>query len=265
MKYIPKQLANEIKERYNFLEQFEESERKTKSRKIKKRVVEKNAQIHSYRLENPKSGVPFSVPRNKDKRSIKNGIKNIEDAFRWGKKNFDPETFKESFIREIARRIMPELYAGIGMYRDMGTRITGSRVTPPYPYKLINYEIPEFVESMNRQLTCQNIINRIETAIYAHFHVARMHPFIDGNGRASRTLQNVILDYFDIPLPVIEAGERITYYQILDKAVYDWTHKKSTGEIKHGATEGEQLFYNFIAGKINNSLDKIISSCNNFH
>ncbi len=262
MKYIPKELAREIRGKSELIGNLYSSESLSKCHSIRKKMIEKNAQVHSYKMEHPYVEIPFSIPRNKNRRDIKKGIANIRNAFRWGRKNFSSNNFEESFVREIAGRITPEFYTtNIARYRDTGTRIVGATTTPPYPYKLKEKEIPNFVNSMKKQLTCEDVINRVETAIYAHLHIVRMHPFVDGNGRTARTLQDIILDHFDIPPPIIKAGERNLYYQILDEAISDWKKKKGSGEVKNGATKGEYLFYNFIAGKVNVSYDKLIEKC----
>lgn len=267
MKYIPKSLSTEIREKLNlirnpFSKEIKENLKGLYSlfcRSHIKSVIEKNAQIHSYKMEYPDLQVPYSVP--KAKREIKEGAENIRDAFRWGRKNFNLNNIDEEFIKQIAWRITPELYSGkTAEYRETNVRL-GS-VTPPYPAKVKDKEMPGFIESLKEQFKCEDLINKIESAIYSHLHLVRIHPFWDGNGRTSRVLQDLILDYHNIPLPIIEAGERNTYYQCLDKAVYDWKTKKDSGEVKHGATEGESLFYNFIAGKINVSLDKLVGCIN---
>jgi Fic family protein len=264
MRYIQTQLAREIQRRYEYLQdnQFDIRER---CRKLMTNEIENTSQVHSYRMENPHIIIPFSVPRNKHKRDIRRGIKNIERAFEWGCTHFSPGNFDESFLRELAGRITPELYEGekIARYRETSTRITGASVMPPYPAKLTAYEIPAFIESLKNQLNCDKLLSRIESAIFSHLHVARMHPFIDGNGRTARVFQNVILYHYDIPPPVIETGERMVYYTLLDKAVSDIDSNKALR--KQGVTDGESLFYNFIGGKINSSLDKLIDYCNHFH
>lgn len=266
MKYLEKQLAREIEERYDFLQNLDPSEIKSSCGRLIAKSIEKNSQIYSYRMEHPKLGVPFSVPRNKNKKAIKEGIKNIDNAFKWGCANFNPEKFDESFVREIAGRITPELYdSEKAEYRTSNVRISGASIMPPYPHKIVNYEIPEFVKSLKTKLKCNKITNKIESAIYAHLSIARIHPFFDGNGRTARVLQDVILNHYSLPPPVIETGERMTYYKILDRAIMDLDATKAIGE-KGVFTEGENLFYSFIAGKVNSSLDKIITRCNNhFH
>jgi Fic family protein len=264
MKYkgISETLSKEIEIR---IEQFDEVDtpvKIVKCRNLRRKAIETNSQIHSYRIEHPQSGVPFCVPRNNAKREIKRGIGNIERAFEWGQKNLNPDDFKEEIVRGIAYRITPELYEGedIASYRTSGTAIRGAKITPPYPQKLIQYEIPWFEDSIREQLKCPKTRNHIETAIFAHLHLARMHPFVDGNGRTARTFQDAILDYFGIPLPVIEAGERMTYYKLLDNAVEGWSNR-SGRTIKGELSEQEKMFYDFIAGKINISLDRILNSC----
>lgn len=261
MRYIQKSLTREIRQRYDSLSGSISPEITLKTKKSERRVLERRAQVHSFRIEHPELRVPYNVPRNKGRKMIKMGVKCLENAFQWGKDNFNPNEFHEPFLNEIAGRVL----CGNGFlpYRDSGTHITGASVTPPYPYKMQVIELPWFYYSAQELLRGNDIMNKIEAAIFAHLHIARIHPFVDGNGRTARTVQDIILDYHLIPPPVIEVGERDLYYEILDKAVYDWKHKKHAGEVTNGATEGENLFYTFIAGKINSSLDKIV--CNNSH
>ena len=70
-------------------------------------------------------------------------------------------------------------------------------------------------------------------------------------------MQDLILDSAGLPPPIIEAGERETYYQLLDKAVSDWKAEKNW-ENEGLVTSGEKLFYTFMAGKVNSSLDKLV-------
>jgi Fic/DOC family len=260
MNYLPKELTRELRKKFAIINNNGNYGVLIKCRKIASRRIAKNAQVHSYRMENPNLIVPYSVPRNTKRKYIKNGIKNIENAFIWGIQHFNPDHFDESFIREIAGRITPELYdRRIAQYRETGVTITGASVTPPYPSKLITYEIPWFVESLQNQLSYGDITGKIEAAIFAHLHLARLHPFVDGNGRTARTLQDIILYNYRIPSPLIESGERHIYYECIDQAVLGWDEKKALS--KNEISEGEKLFYNLIGGKINASFDRIKDNC----
>ena len=273
MKYIPRELSKEIREKlklvvkprsHGMFKELFRADCNSFCQKRRGKAIGKNAQIHSYRIESPMTMVPFSVPRNKGKRGIREGIQNIGRAVQWGKENFDPANFEEDFFREISGRIEPEIYAGdLAQYRTTGTRITGASVTPPEPYKVNVKEIPWLVESLKRQLECPHLINKIEGAFFAHLHIARIHPFVDGNGRTARAVQDVILDHYNLPVPIIEVGERHDYYKRLDEAVYGWKHERCKGETEHGATRGERSFYTFMAGKLNISLDNLLGFLGN--
>ncbi len=260
MKYIPCELKDVIREKYDFLRGATSAEMSLKAERVERKALERMVHVHSFRMEYPELRVPFSVPKNNNRRVIRKGIKNLRSAFNWGKENFNPDDFQEFLIRGIAGRILPEMYGGkMATYREgmEGTAITGSRVTPPYPAKLHDKEIPNFVEAMQRQCGSEDIICKIKTAIFAHFHVARMHPFVDGNGRTARILQDVILDYSGLPPPIVEVGERNTYNNLLEGAIFDWKEEKNWEKV-NGATRGEQLFYTFMAEKLISSMDKII-------
>jgi hypothetical protein len=270
MKYISKYLAKEIRNKMRILSKLDENgdnqyrdglkcESSFYCRKNETIAIEKNAQIHSFRIEHPELTVPFNVPKNTERALIKEGIENIQNAFYWAKGAFDKKDMSEDYIRNIAGYITPELYPGIlANYRDTGTNITGASVTPPDPYKMRTIEMPTFTDKLTKKLTQRGPIGTIIAATYAHLHLVRIHPFVDGNGRTARVLQDTILSENSVPVPIIEAGERNTYYDFLDRAVYDWKHIKHSGELKHGATHGEKDFYNFMAGKVNVSIDKLL-------
>jgi len=260
MCYLPQYLEKEIRNKVELIRDSKSRSLSLFCQKRNKRAIEKNAQIHSFRIENPKIIVPYSVPKNK--RCIKKGIKNISGAFRWGKQNFNPKKFNESFIRNVAGKICPNVWeGGIADYRRVtyGVTISGSEFTPSYPQKVVDIEIPFFENSLREKLTSCNEdpIKQILAAAYAHFHIARIHPFEDCNGRTARTTQDIILDHYGLPAPVIEAGERDIYYKCLEAAVGDWKDKEGI-KAAENATKGEGMFYSFIAGKVNVSLDKVL-------
>ena len=264
-KYLPDSLEQEIIDKYYFILSRDPSKLRLLFEKAERRAIEKMAMIHSFRMEHPELRVPFCIPRNGGRRNIKKGLENLRGAFRWGSRNFNPGDFNEQFLREIAYRVLPEIYQGsTAEYRNTGTNITGATTTPPYPEKLILKEIPAFERSLKKRLVSPYPTNAVENAIYAHFHIARIHPFIDGNGRTARLVQDVILNKSSFPPPVIESGERDTYYSLLDKAVYDWK-SQNNWNAEGLVTEGERAFYTFMAGKINVSLDKLACAYSHSH
>ena len=61
-------------------------------------------------------------------------------------------------------------------------------------------------------------ISVIERAFLYHFHIARIHPFIDGNGRTARLIQDYKLLINDFPPAGIPLHERAQYISLLDSA-----------------------------------------------
>lgn len=261
---IPKFLIKEIREKMEIISNPENSYRCDLARQKRKiNAIKKNAQIESYRIEHPNEQVPYCIPTHN--RSTHEGIKNIENAFRWGESNFNTKDFDEFFIKNLAYRITPNLYRrkSNAEYRDSGVRISGSEFMPPYPWKVENVEMPKFVENLRNHFDNDDLIENMKTAIYAHFNLVRVHPFIDGNGRTSRALQDIILNYYGFPLPIINSGERGTYYNILENSVGGYKNRKGMDSRK--TSDGEKSFYLYIAGKINTSLDKVLNCLNGSH
>jgi|APSaa5957512622_1039677.scaffolds.fasta_scaffold00055_39 Fic family protein len=276
MRFIPKTLAKEISDKADFLYRRNPEGREFRNKlkgkgdlicdKIQRKIIEENAYINSFKIENPNFAIPFHTAKRSQRREFKKGVQNIKNAFQWGQENFDPSNFDEKFIRYLAASIVPEIYKGdLAQYRKdtEGTGFSGDyRVTPPYPQKLTELEIPRFVAKLQENFkNDRGIMARIKTSIDSHFHIARMHPFKDGNGRTARIFQDIILNHYTIPSPIIESGEKEIYLRLIEAAVFDWKHLKNSGEIPNGATDGERNFYTFIAGKVNLSFDKIIEKC----
>ena len=261
MGYISKQLANEIREKHAYLQKLEKYDVACQCRKKLEKKIEQEAQVQSYEIEHPFAKIPFSVPRNGNKRKIKEGIENIKVAFDWGIENYDPKSIDEEFIRTIASKILPEYHKGLlAQYRDYDARIIGGFKIPPGPYKIKAIEMPRLITKLQKQLSGTDLIDKVIAARSTHFHIARIHPFEDGNGRTARTLQDIILTANGLPVPLLGSGERNIYYNCLEYAKKGWADNQAQ-DITHGASEGERFFFDLIAGKINTSLDNIIEVC----
>jgi hypothetical protein len=278
MKYLEKDLALEIKERYEFLNNIDRIGVISKCRELMRKNIEKDSCIHSYRITHPRGDIPFSIPHNLKRKipvpeisipgervkkvKLNKGIKRLESAFEWGRVHFSPSNFDEYFLKEIAAKICPDVYPGeIASYRNTDmVNLNDTRFMAPSSYKIITREIPEFIDHIKKQLASEDVIETVETAIYSHLHIARMQPFIEANKRTARTIQNLILYSKDIPSPIIETGERALYLDYFEKAAIGWNEMIALDK-KGEVSDGEKLFYNYIASKINSSLDKIITSC----
>ncbi len=263
MNYIPKILSQEIRDKIKYLNEFSKKnsvryQRDLVGKRMEKCALEKNAMINSYRLEHDSAKVPHNIPRNGEKKIIKEGIKNLKNAFCWGGQNLDLSRIDKKFIEGLNYRIVPEVYpSGEVEYPHTSSKLFGASVSPPDPYKIQKKEFPTFFNALRNNSNTFDSIQQMEVAIFSHFHLARIHPFYDGNGRTSRVLQDLILKSYKIPLPIINPGERNTYYLFLDRAIKDWKEKNNWA-LNSKITEGERDFYNFMAGKVNVSLDCLL-------
>ena len=146
-------------------------------------------------------------------------IKGYDDGYRYIKSIYQSaHTLSEKIILEIHRLIFrhfengleKEYAEGIGRYRTMPVYISGSEFVPP------NYiKIPEL---MNILIDFLNGIKNdcLRRAILAHFGLAHIHPFTDGNGRSARLLMNLLLLSEGYPIIIVKNDRRAKYINSLE-------------------------------------------------
>lgn len=130
----------------------------------------------------------------------------------------NPITLKD--IREIHLLILKGVqdeYAG--RYRDSEVIIKGSDYNPPKVYEVSPKmtKLGDYVKAV----TSPDAETRelpIVTATAAHAWLARIHPFIDGNGRTARILMNLILIRSGYPICIVTQEERLRYYDALEES-----------------------------------------------
>lgn len=74
----------------------------------------------------------------------------------------------------------------------------------------------EFVQWMNSEDAMS--LHPVEFAALAHYKLVYIHPFVDGNGRTSRLLMNLILMQAGYPPITIRKEQRAEYYHVLEVA-----------------------------------------------
>ena len=111
----------------------------------------------------------------------------------------------------ILRGIMPE-YAG--KYRNIQVMIKGSAHMPPQPF-LVPKKMEEYFEwyQINR-----NKLHPVVLAAEMHERLVTIHPFVDGNGRTSRLIMNLILLKHGYVIANIKGDydARMNYYNALE-------------------------------------------------
>lgn len=124
-----------------------------------------------------------------------------------------PDMITERNIREIHSLVLNEIdtkYAG--RYRDIQVRITGATHVPPDPL-----QVPDAMHEFAKKRLSQNKAHPLEQAALAHLDLVGIHPFVDGNGRTSRLLMNLILMKHGYFPAIILKNDRRRYYTSLDK------------------------------------------------
>lgn len=153
--------------------------------------------------------------KRKERKRCEGQIKNSRE---WAFLNYEGKLTLD-YILQVGKLVEPvvNLYG----FRENSVRITGSRCSPPSAEKLTRELNMFLIENSTFE-------SALEKAVHAHFHLARIHPFNDGNGRTSRLIQDTILHQESLPLPIIKLPERGEYIEKIEAAVYSFYNKEST-------------------------------------
>jgi Fic family protein len=100
-----------------------------------------------------------------------------------------------------------------GGYRDSEVRIAGSDWTPP-PASRVPAETDRIFQKFRSE---RRTSHPVERAARLHNRIARVHPFVDGNGRTARLLMNWTLLKGKFPPVIIEARNKEEYYAMIER------------------------------------------------
>jgi len=115
-------------------------------------------------------------------------------------------------ILEIHRRVIGNVDpVEAGLFRR--TQVFVSNHQPPPP-TLLSTLMGKFVQWLN---SAHNL-HPVRHAALAHYKLVFIHPFLDGNGRTSRLLMNLILMRAGFPPVIIRRADREVYYKHLQTA-----------------------------------------------
>jgi len=111
----------------------------------------------------------------------------------------------------ILRGIIPE---EAGKYRTVQVMIQGSKHMPPQPY-LVRKQMEDLYFWYESK---KNLLHPVLLAAEMHYRLVSIHPFIDGNGRSSRLVMNLILLQHGYVIANIKGdyNSRMQYYQALE-------------------------------------------------
>ncbi len=134
------------------------------------------------------------------------------------------------YVKEIAQnnidlseKVVKDIHALIlrgidkenaGIYRKVPVMISGARHIPPQPY-LVEKLMEEYFEFYK---THKTQMHPVILSAEMHERLVSIHPFIDGNGRTSRLVMNLLLIRNGYPIANIKGDteSRLQYYEALE-------------------------------------------------
>ncbi|QQR96947.1 MAG: Fic family protein [Sphingobacteriales bacterium] len=158
----------------------------------------------------------------------------------------DKTPFTETILLQIHQLILQGIdNHNAGKYRNVQVLISGAKHIPPQPY-LVPKQMESFFIWYNEY---KDKIHPVVLSAEMHQRLVTIHPFIDGNGRTSRLLMNLILIQNGYPIAILkgDVASRLKYYECLEIAQTENNNKP---------------FIEFIAENIKNTMNRILKSIN---
>jgi Fic family protein len=130
------------------------------------------------------------------------------------------EDLTKRTLLELHRLILKSIdNDNAGRYRSVPVRISGSMHEPPQPY-MVDKMMEDYFYNYARQ---KNSLHPVILAAEMHERLVSIHPFIDGNGRTSRLVMNLILlrNGYTITNLKGDLNSRLAYYKALEMVQVD--------------------------------------------
>ncbi len=211
--------------------------------------------VYSFWVENPELRKELLLENKQSKtlrKMAQKGIQNVHNAWyflsnkgRYG--NFI-NCLNIGILEKTNGLVMGEKKNEIRKRRDIDKNesVTLNYVgyTPPNPQK-VEKKLKNSISNIKQLYS----IDPLESAIRAHIDMAAIQPFMEGNKRTSRLIQDRILYDANLPPAIISAGEGYFYRKLLGDALVEYDNP-GKGNLKK--------FYNYCASKVNNGLDEIL-------
>jgi Fic family protein len=93
-----------------------------------------------------------------------------------------------SLVRRVNELILDGVHGEAGIFRNSDVEISGAAFTPPS-----HVDIPSLIQGMCDGFPASGFIHPIMQAAWLHNQFTYIHPFLDGNGRTARLLQDYCL------------------------------------------------------------------------
>ncbi len=152
----------------------------------------------------------LSASGSKEERELLNALRADEFVFELAK---GEEDISATNIREINRTILDGIVANPGGYREQNVQISGASFQPP-DFMSVMPLVAEMTSAFHGAVNLHPIVR----AAWLHATFTKIHPFIDGNGRTGRLIQDYTLLKGGLYPTGIPSSLRDDYYDALEKA-----------------------------------------------
>jgi Fic family protein len=152
----------------------------------------------------------LSASGSKEERELLNALKADEFVYDLAKGD---ENISASSIRGINGLILDGVVDGAGGFRDKDVQISGAKFQPP-EFISVPPLFSEMIEIFNHTMGLHAVIR----AAWLHGTFTKIHPFIDGNGRTGRLIQDFVLMKGGLYPTGIPSSMRDSYYDALEQA-----------------------------------------------
>ena len=139
---------------------------------------------------------------------ISNHAKALDYVINLVKENAE---FSENKLKDLHEVLMKDIIDISGLYRNVDISIKGSNHTPPSHIKVYD-RMGKYFDYL---ATPANDL--LEYIAYSHLQLAKIHPFLDGNGRCARLVLNYELMKNGLAPVYILPEERNKYYDTLEE------------------------------------------------
>jgi len=116
--------------------------------------------------------------------------------------------FDEDKLKDIHEKLLEGFGIG-GLYRNVNISINGSEHTPP-SYEKVRDRMKQYFEDLYTQA------DPFHSIAYSHLQLAKIHPFLDGNGRCARLVLNYSLMKYGYCPIIIPCLDKERYFQSLE-------------------------------------------------
>jgi Fic family protein len=152
----------------------------------------------------------LSASGSKEERELLNALRADEFVYELAKVE---EEINAASIREINRQLLDGIIANPGGYREQNVKISGAHFQPPDFMSVM-----PLVAEMITVFQTATDLHPVVRAAWLHGTFTKIHPFIDGNGRTGRLIQDFTLLKGGLYPTGIPSNLRDDYYDALEMA-----------------------------------------------